>query len=55
MRGALAEYERAKLLERTQRGHIGRAKAGHVLYGGVPYGYRYVAGPHQGTWAIDEA
>jgi site-specific DNA recombinase len=29
MRGAIAEYERAKLLERTQRGRIGRAKAGH--------------------------
>jgi site-specific DNA recombinase len=55
MRGALAEYERAKILERTQRGRIGRAQAGHVLGGGVPYGYRYVAGPHQGSWAIDEA
>src|ERR671925_807292 len=54
MRGALAEYERAKILERTQRGRIGRAKAGYVLGGGVPYGYRYVAGPHQGTWTIDE-
>jgi len=29
MRGAIAEYERAKLLERTERGRIGRAKAGH--------------------------
>jgi site-specific DNA recombinase len=29
MRGALAEYERAKTLERTSRGKIGRAKAGH--------------------------
>ena len=30
MRGALAEYERAKILERLKRGLIGRAKAGHV-------------------------
>ena len=30
MRGVFAEYERAKLLERTARGRIGRAKAGFV-------------------------
>src|SRR5687767_14020609 len=41
MRGALAEYERAKLLERTQRGRLGRAKAGYVNGGRVPLGYRY--------------
>jgi site-specific DNA recombinase len=29
MRGVFAEYERAKILERTARGRIGRAKAGH--------------------------
>src|ERR671925_2040728 len=54
MRGALAEYERAELSERTQRGRSGRAKAGHVLGGGVPYGYRYIAGLHQGAWEIGE-
>jgi site-specific DNA recombinase len=33
MRGALAEYERAKIQERTHRGRIGRAKAGQVWGG----------------------
>jgi site-specific DNA recombinase len=55
MRGALAEYERAKIVERTQRGRLGRAKAGHASGGAVPYGYRYIGSPHQGRWEIDEA
>jgi DNA invertase Pin-like site-specific DNA recombinase len=29
MRGALAEYERAKTIERTKRGAVGRVQAGH--------------------------
>jgi len=40
MRGALAEYERAKILERTARGRLGRAKAGHTWGGQVPLGVR---------------
>ena len=55
MRGALAEYERAKTLERTKRGLLGSAKAGHVNGGRAPLGYRYVSAPHQGRLAIDEA
>jgi site-specific DNA recombinase len=42
MRGALAEYERAKLMERTHRGRTGRAQAGNPWGGRVPLGYRYV-------------
>jgi site-specific DNA recombinase len=42
MRGALAEYERAKILERMHRGIIGRAKAGNPWGGQVPLGYRAV-------------
>jgi site-specific DNA recombinase len=53
MRGALAEYERAKILERTKRGMLGRAKAGHPNGGQVPLGYRYVAAAHGGCWEID--
>src|SRR2546427_13272338 len=30
VRGIIAEYERAKILERCTRGRFGRAKAGHV-------------------------
>jgi site-specific DNA recombinase len=48
MRGALAEYERAKTLERTRRGKIGRAKARHPPGGQVPLGYRVIREPHAG-------
>jgi site-specific DNA recombinase len=54
MRGALAEYERAKILERTRRGHVGRIQAGHPGGGNVPLGYRYIAEPHGGRWEVDE-
>jgi site-specific DNA recombinase len=53
MRGALAEYERAKLLERSKRGARGRAQAGHPGGGNVQLGYRYVSEPHGGRWEID--
>jgi site-specific DNA recombinase len=42
MRGALAEYDRAKILERLKRGLVGRAKAGHVSRRSVAFGYRYI-------------
>jgi site-specific DNA recombinase len=47
MRGAIAEYERAKILERLKRGLIGRAQAKHTSGGNVPLGYRYIAGHTQ--------
>ena len=53
MRGAIAEYERAKILERLKRGHLGRAKAGHPEGGTVPLGYRYIKGHKQGQYEID--
>src|SRR5262249_6364387 len=42
IRGVFAEYERAKILERTARGRRARAQAGHAPYGRTTYGYRYV-------------
>jgi site-specific DNA recombinase len=54
MRGALAEYERAKLLERTHRGRAGRVKAGYPGGGSVPFGYRRVREPHKGHLEIDD-
>jgi len=42
VRGIIAEYERAKILERTRRGLRGRAKEGYPPASGVPLGYRYV-------------
>jgi site-specific DNA recombinase len=41
--GMIAEYERAQIAERTRRGKLHRARAGSVnVFGGAPYGYRYV-------------
>src|SRR5712691_3530687 len=50
VRGIIAEYERAKIRERTARGQRGRAQAGHIPGGTVPLGYvaqgdRYVIDP----------
>jgi site-specific DNA recombinase len=43
MQGMFAEYERAKILERTRRGRRHRARQGQVsALGHAPYGYRYV-------------
>jgi site-specific DNA recombinase len=53
MRGALAEYERAKTVERTMRGRIGRVKAGHPHGGHASLGYRYVSEPHAGHWEVE--
>lgn len=44
MQGMIAEYERAKILERTRRGRRFAARQGKVsALGHAPYGYRYVA------------
>ncbi|MGE5289746.1 MAG: recombinase family protein [Micromonosporaceae bacterium] len=41
--GMFAEYEKAQLAERYQRGKAWRAKAGSVnVLGGAPFGYRYL-------------
>jgi site-specific DNA recombinase len=43
MQGMIAEYERAKILERSRRGKRYAAKSGEVgVLSGAPYGYRYV-------------
>ena len=42
MRGAVAEYERAKIRERTIRGRLEKARQGKVISrAAAPYGYRY--------------
>lgn len=44
MQGMIAEYERAKILERTRRGRRFAARQGKVsVIGRAPYGYRYVS------------
>jgi len=49
VRGIIAEYERAKLLERTARGRRGRAQAGHVPGGRRTLGYVYVKHADKGA------
>jgi site-specific DNA recombinase len=44
----IAEYERAKIIERCRRGKQHAARRGSVnVLGGAPYGYRYVS-KHEG-------
>jgi site-specific DNA recombinase len=41
--GVIAEYERAKIIERTRRGETHRARQGTVnVLSGAPFGYRNV-------------
>jgi len=43
VQGMIAEYERAKILERSRRGKRHKAQTGVVnVLSGAPYGYRYV-------------
>ena len=43
VQGVVAEYERAKILERCRRGKLHAARNGSVnVLGGAPYGFRYV-------------
>jgi site-specific DNA recombinase len=41
IQGVIAEYERARIMERTRRGRLYWARQGHPVCGRVPYGYRY--------------
>jgi site-specific DNA recombinase len=61
VQGMMAEYERAKIMERHRRGKLHAARAGAVnVLSGAPYGYRYVpkyAGHGQARYELvsDEA
>lgn len=58
MQGMIAEYERAKIMERHRRGKIHAAKKGSVnVLVGAPYGYRYIdkhTGGGQAAYQINE-
>lgn len=58
MQGIIAEYEREKILERTRRGRKYSATQGNVsVFGGAPYGYRYIRkaeGNGTARWEIDQ-
>jgi site-specific DNA recombinase len=59
LQGMFAEYERAKVLERSRRGKRHRAQAGAVsVLSRAPFGYRYVtreAGGGDARYEIDES
>lgn len=42
IQGLIAEYEKAKILERTRRGKLHKAKQNIILGGHAPYGYKYI-------------
>jgi site-specific DNA recombinase len=57
MQGVIAEYERAKILERTRRGRMHKVREGRMLpFGTAPYGYAIVRSKDvpSGTVVIDE-
>ena len=55
VQGMVAEYERAKILERSRRGKLHAARRGSVaVLGGAPYGFRYVPAGHEGGQACYE-
>ena len=52
VQGMIAEYERAKIMERCRRGKQYAARHGSVnVLSGAPYGYRYVS-KHEGGGAV---
>ena len=61
VQGMVAEYERAKILERSRRGKRHAAQSGQVsVLSGAPYGYRYISKQDGGGQAryeivLDEA
>jgi site-specific DNA recombinase len=52
IQGAIAEYERAKILERCRRGRLHRARRGELAPPAVPYGYTYAARKYGGDGQI---
>jgi site-specific DNA recombinase len=55
VQGMVAEYERAKILERVRRGKLHAARRGSVaVLSGAPYGYRYVPAGQEGQQACYE-
>ena len=52
IQGAIAEYERAKLLERCRRGRLHRARQGELAPPHTPYGYSYAARKYGGDGQI---
>jgi site-specific DNA recombinase len=55
IRASIAEYEKAKILERSKREKRGKAQSGFVVVGSrPPYGYKTVSEPHKAWLEVDE-
>jgi len=52
IQGAIAEYERAKILDRCRRGRLFRARRGELAPPNPPYGYSYAAKKYGGDGQI---
>ena len=52
IQGAIAEYERAKVLDRCRRGRLHRARRGELAPPTTPYGYTYAARKYGGDGQI---
>ena len=49
VQGMIAEYERAKIIERHRRGKLHNARNGSInVLSGAPYGYHYIRKSHDG-------
>jgi site-specific DNA recombinase len=53
MQGIFAEYERAKIMERTRRGKLLRAREGALVGGHAPYGYRWIKRDENGRARLE--
>lgn len=49
VQGAVAEYEKTKILERSRRGKLAQAKSGRIIGNIAPYGYAYEKGQAKNT------
>ena len=55
IKASIAEYEKAKILERSKRGKRGKAQSGFVVVAArPPYGYRVHSEPHKSWLVVDE-
>jgi site-specific DNA recombinase len=55
VQGLIAEYEKAKLVERTRRGRLYKAKMGKIVGNPPPFGYHYFKNQNgEGHYVINE-
>ena len=53
IQGVIAEYERARIMERTRRGRLFWARQGRPVSAKVPFGYRYLRRIHNDPPSIE--